>query len=229
VRVRRAEGALGLRERSAIDLSLLFDLRLRTERLELRLPTEDELVEFAHVAEHGVHPPEFMPFQVAWTDAIGTPEFVAGFTDYHRKAREDWSPAFWNLLLGVWAGPEPIGIQGSDARDFITRRTAETGSWLGQRFQGQGYGTEMRTAILELLFRGFGAVVATSGALAGNIASARVSEKLGYEHAGERFVEPRGEPVREQRLKLTRKRWESLDRVSVEIAGLEPCLPLFGL
>ena len=181
------------------------------------------------MAEQGVHPPEEMPFQVAWTDAIGTPGFVESFVDFHRHARATWTPEFWHLLLGVWAGPVLIGIQSSDARDFVTRRTAETGSWIGQRFQRQGYGTEMRAAILHLLFRGLGARVATSGALAGNVASARVSEKLGYESAGERFVEPRGEPVREQQLRLTRETWEPRPRIEVEIAGLDPCLPLFGL
>lgn len=204
-------------------------MRLRTPRLELRLPTEAELVELAHVAEQGVHPPEEMPFQVAWTDSIGAPGFVENFVDFHRQARANWSSEYWHLLLGVWAGPELIGIQGSDARDFVARRTAETGSWIGQRFQRRGYGTEMRAAILDLLFRGLGALVATSGALEGNVASARVSEKLGYTSAGEGVRSPRGVPVREQKLRLERERWEGRPRIAVEIDGLDPCLPLFGL
>jgi RimJ/RimL family protein N-acetyltransferase len=204
-------------------------LRLRTARLELRLPTEDEIVELVHLAEQGVHPPEFMPFNTPWTDRIGEPDFVEGFVDFHRRARESWSPDHWHLLLGTWVGPSLIGTQGLLALDFLAQGSAETGSWIGQRFQRQGYGTEMRAAVLEFLFRGLGAVVATSGALAGNVASARVSEKLGYESAGERFVEPRGEPVREQRLRLTRETWEHPPRIEVEIVGLDPCLPLFGL
>jgi RimJ/RimL family protein N-acetyltransferase len=170
-----------------------------------------------------------MPFNTPWTDGVGKPGFVDSFVDFHIQARQSWSPDHWHLLLGTWAGPELMGTQGSLALEFLVHRTAETGSWLGQGFQRQGYGTEMRAAMLALLFRGLGALVATSGALEGNTASARVSEKLGYEPAGERVVEPRGEPVREQRLRLTREKWASRSPIAVEIASLEPCLPLFGL
>jgi hypothetical protein len=52
-----------------MEISPLFGLRLRTPRLELRLPTDDELVELRELAHAGVHPPDEMPFAVAWTDA----------------------------------------------------------------------------------------------------------------------------------------------------------------
>jgi RimJ/RimL family protein N-acetyltransferase len=143
--------------------------------------------------------------------------------------RESWRPEQWRLNLAVWADGELIGTQGLEADDFAATRTVQTGSWLGQRFQGAGYGTEMRAAVLALAFERLGARVANSGAVEGNIASARVSEKLGYEPAGEGFLSPRGEPVREQRFQLTRERWESLDRPPVQVEGLEACLPLFGL
>jgi hypothetical protein len=35
--------------------------------------------------------------------------------------------------------------------------------------------------------------------------------------------------VRERYFRLEREAWEAGDRVPVEIVGLEPCLPLFGL
>ena len=187
------------------------------------------MVELAHLAEQGVHPPEQMPFFVAWTDGIGKPGFVESFVGFHRQQREDWRPEAWHLLLGVWAGGELMGTQGIDASDFAATRTAETGSWLGQRFQGKGFGTEMRAAMLELLFRGLGGEVATSGALDGNAASERVSEKLGYERAGEAVASPRGVPVRQQLFRLERAVWDSRERIPVELVGLEPCLPLFGL
>jgi RimJ/RimL family protein N-acetyltransferase len=214
---------------SGSDLEPLVGLRVLTPRLELRLPSEQELVELAHVAERGVHPPEEMPFLVAWTDAIGSPGFVDGFVGFHRQLREDWRPAHWHLLLGVWADDEPIGTQGIEAEDFAGRRTAETGSWLGQRFQRRGFGTEMRAAVLELLFRGLRGQTATSGVLEGNVASARVAEKLGYVLSGESIASPRGVPVRERKFRLERTAWEARGRQPIEIVGLEPCLPLFGL
>jgi RimJ/RimL family protein N-acetyltransferase len=214
---------------SGLDLGPLLRLRLVTPRVELRLPTDDEVVELAHLAEHGVHPPEEMPFYVPWTDGIGRPGFVEDFVEFHRKQRAEWRPDAWNLVLGVWAGADAIGTQAVDAKGFAASRTAETGSWLGQRHQGRGFGTEMRSAVLELLFRGLGALTATSGAIEGNEASARVSGKLGYEPAGETEVAPRGVPVRERRFRLERAAWEAWERIPVELVGLEPCLPLFGL
>ena len=206
----------------------LFRLRLRTERLELRLPTEAELQEFAALAEQGVHPPEEMPFRFAWTDAIGTPEFRDGFIEFHRGARRTWAPESWNLVLGVWADGVPVGTQSVNAVNFAARRTAETSSWLGQRFQGRGIGTEMRAAILTLLFDGLGGEVATSGYIEGNERSRRVSDELGYVVHGEETVAPRGTPVREIQLALDRAAWQAVARPPVEIVDLAPCLPLFG-
>ncbi len=168
-----------------------------------------------------------MPFRIPWTDGIGQPGFVDGFVAFHRQQRDEWQPERWHLLLGVWAGAEPLGSQGLNGDEFASRRTAETGSWLGQRHQGRGYGTEMRAAMLALFFDGLHGEAATSGALDGNVASARVSTKLGYVTAGEGTVAPRGVPVRQQLYRLERAQWRS--PFPVEIVGLEPCLPLFGL
>jgi RimJ/RimL family protein N-acetyltransferase len=202
---------------------------VRTARLELRLPSEDELVELAHLAEEGVHPADEMPFAFAWTDGVGQDGFVEGFVDFHLGRRRSWSAEEWGLELAVFADGVPMGFQSLNGTAFAADRLAVTGSWLGQRFQGRGYGTEMRAAVLELVFAGLGAEVAVSGHVEGNLSSMRVSEKLGYEPAGEGVVEPRGVPVRELKLELTRERWAKLPRIDVAIDGLGPCLPLFGL
>jgi RimJ/RimL family protein N-acetyltransferase len=86
----------------------------------------------------------------------------------------------------------------------------------------------MRAAILELAFSGLEAIAAGSEALAGNVASARVSEKLGYTDAGERQHLRNGEPVRERRFLIRREQWDQVEHPPVEIVSLEPCLSLFG-
>jgi RimJ/RimL family protein N-acetyltransferase len=212
----------------SLDLSPLAGLRVFTARLELRLPTDDEIVALARLAGRGIHPPEEMPFLVPWTDAIGQPDFVDRYVAFHEEARHSWSPDRWSLQLAVWAGRELVGSQRVEAERFATERTVVTGSWLGRRFQRRGIGTEMRVAVLDLAFRGLGAEVARSGALEGNVASLRVSTKLGYEPVGETVAAPRGEPVRETTLELTRERWAARPPADVEIEGLEACLPLFG-
>jgi RimJ/RimL family protein N-acetyltransferase len=205
-----------------MDLSALFGLRLRTPRLELRLPAGPELEELRRVALQGVHPPEFMPFAIAWTDE---PE-LGTFLEYHEMRRREWTPDAWGLELGVWLGGEPAGVQAVTSKDFSNTRRVDTGSWLGQRFQGRGIGTEMRTAVLELAFRGLGADVARSGAIDGNAASLRVSEKLGYRVVGRSSSSPRGVAVPHTDVELRRDDWRP--PFPVEIAGLEPCLRLFG-
>jgi RimJ/RimL family protein N-acetyltransferase len=85
----------------------------------------------------------------------------------------------------------------------------------------------MRTAVLELAFRGLGAEAARSGAIDGNVASLRVSAKLGYRQVGRGKVSPRGVEVGHTDVELRREDWKP--PFAVEIGGLGPCLPLFGL
>jgi RimJ/RimL family protein N-acetyltransferase len=205
-----------------MNLEPLWALRLRTPRLELRLPNDDELLELYHVAEGGIHPPEEMPFGVAWTDDLQLDAFLA----FHRAAWDEWSPDRWTCNLVTLLEGRVIGTQGVIAKDFAHDRTVETGSWLGADFQGAGYGTEQRAAVLELAFRGLGAEAATSGSLIHNRASQRVSEKLGYRVVGMSELAPRGEPIPHYDYRIERAQWRC--PVPVEIEGLEPALGLFG-
>jgi hypothetical protein len=77
------------------DVGSLWDIRLRTPRLELRLPTEGELFELYRVAESGIHPREEMPFAVAWTDDLDERASL----EFHRER--------WSLLSTAWALTPP--------------------------------------------------------------------------------------------------------------------------
>jgi RimJ/RimL family protein N-acetyltransferase len=140
-----------------------------------------------------------------------------------------WSPAKWTLQFVAVAGGVVIGTQAIDAHDFAELREVGSGSWLGREHHGQGYGTEMRAAVLELAFAGLRADFATSEAFDHNAASYRVSRKLGYVDDGiERHV-VRGTPTVGRRVRLDRAGWAAHRSVPVTIEGLEPCLPMFGL
>lgn len=209
-------------------LTQLFELELRTPRLELRLPTHDEILELSGVAERGIHPPEEMPFQEPWTDWIGNDEWPQSFVDFHEQSTAAIRPESWRLQLVTFLDGRPIGTQEIRADNFGRDRVVQTGSWLGQEFQGCGYGTEQRLAVLALAFDGLGAEAALSGALDGSVASARVSEKLGYVVTGLGSVAPRGVRVPHTDFRLERGAWERLDRPPVEIRGLEHCLRSLG-
>jgi RimJ/RimL family protein N-acetyltransferase len=203
----------------------LRELRLRTPRLELRLGSRDELVELHELARRGIHPPEEMPFENPWTDRSAEEDFVEDSVEFHEAALRDWRPDRWSFNPLVFFEGRPIGSQGMRAEDFSVHREVDTGSWLGQAFQWRGLGTEMRAAVLELAFRGLGALAATSGSVFGNESSRRVSEKLGYTIIGTSTIAPRGEPVSRYDLRIERKDWRC--PFDVRLEGLEACLPLF--
>ena len=205
-----------------MNLQPLWEIRVHTPRLELRLPTGEELVELFRVAEGGIHPPDEMPFYFPWTDDLRLDAFLA----FHHGTWAEWRPDKWVCNLIAFHDGQPIGSQSVEAEDFRAKREVLTGSWLGEPFQGQGLGTEQRAAVLELAFSGLGAETATSGSFAHNVKSQRVSEKLGYRHTGTRTMESRGEPVEHYDYRLDRADWES--PVEVRLEGVGPALPLFG-
>jgi RimJ/RimL family protein N-acetyltransferase len=210
------------------DVTPLYGLRLRTPRLELRLGSHEDLVELGQLAERGVHPPEDMPFAIAWSDGIGKPGFLDEFVAWHEQHLTAWSPENWCLNLLVWEAGTLVGTQGMLAERFAEQPIVNTGSWLGVEHQRRGIGTEMRAALVDLAFTGLGAARAESSWLQGNKASRRVSEKLGYVETGVvRTQSPRGEPVADHVVVIEREVWSS--PIPVEIEGLEPCLPLFGV
>lgn len=206
----------------------LYDLRLRTPDLELRLPTEDELAALCTVARAGVHDPETMPFDVAWTDKP-SPRFEREFLQHHWGLRAAWSPERWSFGLAVYLDGAPIGQQDLVGENFPVLREVHTGSWLGRRFQGRGYGKQMRAAVLHLAFAGLGAAAARSAAFADNPASVGVSRALGYEPNGVALAAPRGEAREQLRLRLTRQRWEEHRHCEVTVAGLAGCRDMFGI
>ncbi|WP_030144831.1 GNAT family N-acetyltransferase [Spirillospora albida] len=211
-----------------VDHFPLLGLRLRTPRLELRLPSAEELAALAELAAGGIHDAGVMPFAVPWTDQA--PEEVArSVVLHHWRELGAWRPDDWTLLLAVFLDGAVVGVQSVGARDLAVRREVATGSWLGRRYQGQGIGTEMRAAVLHLAFGGLDVQDATSAAFLDNHASEAVSRKLGYRPDGiERHV-LRDALVIAGRMRLSRVEWERHRSVAVTVEGLEPCLPLMGV
>jgi RimJ/RimL family protein N-acetyltransferase len=205
----------------------LFDLRVRTPHLELRLPTDDDLLELMRVARAGIVDDDKMVFFVPW-HRLPSPAFERQFLQHWWSERGHWSPNSWMLGLALIKDGHAIGVQELIARDFGIKGVITSGSWLGRESQGQGLGTEARAAILGLAFDGLGAVAAESGYLEGNARSSRVSAKLGYETICEERIVVEGRAVTEVRVRCTPQSWRR-DLVPVTIENLEPCLKLFGV
>jgi len=206
----------------------LFDLVIRTERLELRLPTDDELVALADVARAGIHEPDEMPFTVAWSTAP-SPQFEQGFAQHHWAMRGTWDADDWMLNLGVFLDGSAIGSQSVMARDMAVYRTIRTGSWLGRSFQGRGMGKEMRAGILSFAFDHLGAVRADTEAFLDNARSTGVSRALGYVEDGLGQLAPQGVARPTQRFRITVAEWRARPRDAAEVIGLDGCREMFGI
>jgi RimJ/RimL family protein N-acetyltransferase len=201
-------------------------LVLRTPRLTLRPDDDEGLYELAALALRGVHPPQEMPFLFPWTDQAPD-DLVRSTVQYHWGARSRLTPSDWNVNFLVRHDGRVIGTQGLSAKAFPITREVSSGSWLGCAHQRQGFGTEMRAAVLLLAFDHLGATTARSGAFTDNPASLRISEQLGYRRDGANTHVRRGTAATEIRLVLkpshfTRPPW------TLTVDGLDACRHLLG-
>jgi RimJ/RimL family protein N-acetyltransferase len=206
------------------DLWPPFGLRVTCGPLVLRPVRDSDFPEVFEVLHRGVHAPDRMPFYVPWTKARGA-TLERQFLQYHWGLRSSLSAEAWALDLGVWHEGGFVGMQGISTKDFRVTRTGETGSWLGQEFQGRGIGTLMRQAICVLCLDHLGFEEVTSGAFTDNPASLAVSRKVGYRQDGERRLARDGQLAVNVQLVL---RPEDLVRPphDVEVEGAEAFLEL---
>ena len=210
------------------DIWPVYRLQITTDRLTLRLPTEQELAEVAEIAADGVHQPSERPFLTPWTE--GTPQDRAlSVVQGHWGGLADWSPDNWHLGLCVFAGAQPIGRVTLRARDFRVVREVATSSWLGLPYQRKGFGTEARLGLLTLAFDHLGAEDAVTEVFQDNHSSQGVSRKLGYEPDGISRDARGDEMLISDRLRLTRETWTRSNHPKAQVAGLEQCRELFGV
>jgi RimJ/RimL family protein N-acetyltransferase len=204
----------------------LFDLRIRCGRVELRLPTDEDLVNLATLAARGVHDPSTMPFLFPWTDQP-SPELERGLLQWGWRHRANWSVDDWTFNTAVVVDGHVAGVQSLMGKDFAQHRLVKSGSWLGLDHQGQGLGKEMRTAILYFAFESLGARIAQSGGFIDNERSLRLSRSLGYVETARRREVRRGVPTEVLEMELDRATWDLLEHPVVEVSGLKPCLEFF--
>ncbi len=210
----------------------LFDLVIRTPRLELRPPADDDLPALIELADRGVHDPATMPFAVPWTD--WEPEARHRQTmQWWWRNRADWQPERWLLGLAAYevdvtGGRSVVGAQDVQSTDFARSGTVLTGSWLGLAHQGQGLGKEMRAAVLHLAFAGLGARRAETQAWHDNAPSLGVTRSLGYRPNGDGMALRRDVYDRQLQFVLDRVDWEQRRRDDIVIEGLDACRSFFG-
>jgi RimJ/RimL family protein N-acetyltransferase len=202
----------------------MFDLRLRYRDVVLRPMREADLPRLAAVLPPDVgHDPRLAMFDSQTFDENERRLFCQGYW----RALGTWEPVSWELHLVVEHDRELVGVQTLEGANFPALRTVDSASWLVPAARGRGVGVAMRTAALALAFDRLGAVEAISSATMDNAASLGVSRRIGYVDNGvSRIVDTSGDVVELQNLRLPAERWPS---PPVEIEGLTPVLPWFGL
>jgi RimJ/RimL family protein N-acetyltransferase len=197
---------------------------LRTPRLELRPDDDAGLLELAEEAQLGVHTPDYMPFFVPWTD-----NEPREWLQYYWATRAALRADDWTIQFLIRHNGRVIGEQGVGSKNFAITREVHTGSWLGLRHQGQGFGTEMRAAVAMFAFDHLKATRMTSSAFDDNRASHGVSRKLGYLPDGTERSAVKGKLRTQVRLVLTPEAFAACrPDWAVEVTGLDGCLPLLN-
>lgn len=201
-------------------------LVLRAGDLTLTPVVDHDLPGLVDLVLSGIHDPARFPFLTPWTRTAPA-EMPSAFASYHWSRRAAFDPGHVDVDLAVRRAGTLVGVQGFAGGPYAITRSAETGSWLARRFQGQGVGTRMRQAVCGFLFDHLGAAEVTSGAWVDNPASLAVSRKVGYREGGLSRKARDGVLVLDRRLVLGP---DDLVRGDpVEVSGAEPLRAFLGL
>ncbi|MCE9623782.1 MAG: GNAT family N-acetyltransferase [Actinomycetia bacterium] len=207
----------------------LFDLRVRTPRLELRYLDDELATELALLSAKGIHDPSTMPFGLPWSD-VASPELERNAMQFYWRNRAETTPNSWSIGLATIVDGTVVGTTALETTNFPTLREFGTGSWLGREFQGKGIGKEMRVATLQLGFLGFGAEHATTSAWHDNEPSLGVTRSLGYSAVGVRRQLRRADSDTMHLFEMSRADFVArLQRDDITLHGVAGCLPLLGL
>jgi len=206
----------------------LFDLEIKTPRLALRYLDDELAAELVKVAAAGVHDPASTPFSVPWTD-LPSPQLEQEAMRFYWRSRADTTAASWRLLCAVIFEDQVIGASDIFATDFFKLRQFATGSWLGQEFQGRGFGKEMRLASLMLGFDGLDAELAMTEAWHDNAASLGVTRSLGYTQTAKGRMLRRGEPDEQLFFTMDRAHWTTIRPDDMRLHGADRARDFLGL
>lgn len=147
---------------------------LRGETVELRT-VEREDVDFVH--EHKNKPEVHRSF--IWP----YPENRDAIEEFLVEDEDDESANFVVCVPGDDGDPEPVGCVGMSV-DSPRTREGELGMWIAPPYWGEGYATEACELVVEYAFQERNLHRMMARVMEGNDASARIWEKLGFEHEG---------------------------------------------
>lgn len=205
-----------------------FALHLRSGDMELSPVRDSDLPELAAIASGGVRRDDVQAFFVDW-DSGNDAQIARSLAQYHWDTRASLTVDSWTIEFTVRVGGEVIGIQGVSAQQYPLTRTVSTGSWLSKDQQGRGFGTRMRSLVVGAFIREFAARRFDTGYIDGNIASRRVSEKIGYSPNGTRTVLSQDGTARTENLMVLFSEDYPHPMDDIRVTGAEAVRALLGL
>ncbi len=160
----------------------LFGLLITTPDLVLRVERDEDIVRFSQIGLteiYGVSDPAAAPgYAFSWAFHSSAQDIAK----FRWGRRATLTPKDWSLNFAVLNPTgDLVGSADLRGRNFAKTRSIETSSYVLHKFQRQGLGTQIRQAICHYGFAYLGTTVMTSGWQLSNLASQRVSEKLGYQ------------------------------------------------
>lgn len=191
--------------------------------VELRVMRDEDIAAIAGVAPEDIYGADIPDYAFPWlfNPRMNTPAAAAQFrwTNRAQLRPEKWSLDF--IVRDAHSG-EILGTIDARAEDFARTREIATGSWVFHRFQGQGVGTLIRHAVVAFGLDYLGAQAMSTSWVAQNEASARVSQKLGYQvvSEGEEKAGPQNSSQRHVTARVAAYNYKRPDDLCVEVSGL---------
>ena len=207
----------------------LFDLRIRSEHLVLRLPTDDELdrpcragpIRHPRRGRDAVRGAVVDAAEPRVRDRIRP----APLDDAWRRGRPRNGGSTWPSSGTASSSPP------RRSRPKASRSTTWSTPARGSPGGSSGRGSARRCGARSWRSPSTISVpsVAESEAFLDNAASNAVSQSLGYEPNGFGRLAPEGVSRETAKYRMTRAVWEARPRPTVEVDGLDRCRALFGI
>lgn len=195
-------------------------IEVRSGPVRLVLPTEADLAGLAEVLRAGGIDDDVTRSSLVWQP--DNREDAATSTVTHILGHFGSTGATWFLPLIILVGDVPVGRQDVYCArgPFSVTREVDTASYVVNGQRRRGYGVASRAGALALAFA-LGAERASSGWLAGNVASAAVSARLGYRVTHEQWLLHRDQRVLSTRGTVTADDFARAWTSPVRITGLD--------
>jgi RimJ/RimL family protein N-acetyltransferase len=167
----------------------------------------DALADAIHSLSIDEH--RFVPNLAAHALAATPAETARNVAQRIRDRRATIDHDDWGVPFTVRHRARVVGSQSIRSQGFAVTRTVHSGSYLHAGVRSQGIGTAMRRMVAEFCFAGLEADTMMSGFAVGNVASERVSQRLGYERVGDELIVAGEFEVTSTKVWLSRDRWRA--------------------